>query len=85
MHTFFDLMAGEPAIQQTHLLSFSFYAIEMDEGSKAINIIALAEANPYFEMDMVMVCACLVPLTQWDHDQQMVETICGVFILINEL
>ena len=35
---------------------FSFNAIEIDERSKAINIIVSAMSNPYFGMDTVMVC-----------------------------
>ena len=45
MHTSFCLMVRGPAIQHTHLLRFSFNPIEIDEGSKAINIIAFKPSS----------------------------------------
>ena len=86
MHTSFYLMVRGPAIQQTRLLSLSFDAIEMDKGVESYKYHCFGGGQSLFRNGHGGgVCACLVPFSRWDDDRQMVETICGVFISINEL
>ena len=86
MHTSFYLMVRGPTIQQTHLLSFFIQRNWNRWASESYKYHCFGDVQSLFwngHGDGVRVC--LVPFSRWDDDQQMVGTICGVFISINEL